>query len=336
MKGPFENSLVQSLVEYDLVLVDEAQDLNDANHVFLRECVVPYYSKSVLCAVGDPAQAIYQFRGAHPDSLSKLRSMFQDKSLSLTCCFRCPRRVVFVASHLYPSIQPAPMAPLGLVHMCKSKERQCNVWGLLEQTVSAFPEDETVLFVTRNNRCILDLVKYLYFHPESPLCDRGAIRWAAPAICQQLQMAYNSSHSVSLEQFMAAPHDDVHRPLEGAVLLIVSHAVEVEGGSVLVEASRFLAFVRMLLTEPNKKCALTLATIHGSKGAEHHHVILYQYNLIGGYGPRDDEQQERNLLYIAVTRARLSLTFLMHNQTEHVQSTLLPPHIISVSRTLMA
>ena len=47
---------------YDLVLVDEAQDLNNGNHQFLRHCVVPMGSRSVLCAVGDPAQAIYQFR----------------------------------------------------------------------------------------------------------------------------------------------------------------------------------------------------------------------------------------------------------------------------------
>jgi superfamily I DNA/RNA helicase len=323
-------------MEYDLVLVDEAQDLNDASHAFLRKCVVLSTSRTVLCAVGDPAQAIYLFRGANPDSLGKLRTVFQASCLSLTCCFRCPRRVVFVASHLYPSIQAAPTAPLGFVHICKSTERRSDVWAMLEEAVKAFPSEESVLFITRNNRCILDLVKHLYQHPDSTLCTRGSIRWAAPGIQAQLQLACDSGQSTSLAELVATAQgciDDIHRPLEGAVFHILNSALDMEEGSVLVHSSHFLAFVRMLMTEPNKKCSLTLSTIHGSKGAEHDHVVLYQYNLLGG-GHGVNDAQERNLLYIAVTRARSSLTFLMHKRTQHVPSALLPPDIISVSRTL--
>ena len=56
---------------YDLVLLDEAQDLNPLQHHFLRQCVIPTASRTNLCpdpppvsgavrlcGVGDPRQAV--------------------------------------------------------------------------------------------------------------------------------------------------------------------------------------------------------------------------------------------------------------------------------------
>lgn len=37
-------------------------DLNRAQHLFLRQCIVRPNTRTNLCAVGDPSQAIYAFR----------------------------------------------------------------------------------------------------------------------------------------------------------------------------------------------------------------------------------------------------------------------------------
>ena len=198
----------RSPVQYDLVLVDEAQDLNDANHTFLRHCVAPVESPTIVCAVGDPAQAIYQFRGAHPQSLDKLRVLFQATQLNLSCCFRCPRRVVSVASHLYPSIQADPSAPLGSVDICRLDDR-LDTWDVLLNLLNRIPPTESSLFVSHpghskcscvacccTNQCLLDVVIYLYHHPEryqGQVC-KGGIRWAAPFILMQLQTALSISN----------------------------------------------------------------------------------------------------------------------------------------------
>ena len=345
---------------YDVVLVDEAQDLNDANHAFLRNCIVTKGSGTVLCAVGDPAQAIYQFRGANPDSLGKMKSMFQAQSLRLTCCFRCPRRVVFVASHLYPSICAAPSAPLGLVHLRFPDAKGTHPWSVLEDALSPLPRDESVLFMARNNRCILELVSFLYLHPTSPICMQRRIRWVAPGILSQLQTMLERP-DVTLE---AVKQNSEHPPVDGAVLHILATAAELDGRELSLVDSPFLSYVRDVLREDRTDGLVTLATIHSSKGAEHDHVFLYQYNLIGRSGFPDDGQ-ERNLLYIAITRARrtltrvyfkrghhwfneisakmrnvgspkyaLTLTFLMHHRTQHVPSVFLPSDIIHGSRAL--
>ena len=52
------------------VIVDEAQDLSPLNHIQLARS-----SAGWLAAVGDPKQAIYQFRGADAESMGKIRAL---------------------------------------------------------------------------------------------------------------------------------------------------------------------------------------------------------------------------------------------------------------------
>ena len=186
-----------------------------------------------------------------------------------------------------------------------------------------------MLFMARNNRCILELVSFLYLHQNSPICMKRRIRWVAPGILSQLQTILERP-DVSLE---AVKQNSEHPPVDGAVLHILAMATELDGQELSLVDSPFLSFVRDVLREDRTDGLVTLATIHSSKGAEHDHVFLYQYNLIGRSGFPDDGQ-ERNLLYIAITRARQTLTFLMHHRTQHVPSVFLPSDIIHGSRAL--
>lgn len=148
---------------YDLCLVDEAQDLaprgrlyshrppgspNHAQHLFLRRCIVTPDSRTVLCAVGDACQAIYAFRhrvfvchdkppaarGADPSSMDNLGAMFGMQRRRLTCCFRCPRRVVFTASQINRGIRAAPdQTKLGHVQVLTTDPRRLYAPGVVEQ-----------------------------------------------------------------------------------------------------------------------------------------------------------------------------------------------------------
>ena len=306
------------------MLVDEAQDLNDANHLFLRRCVSPVGASTVVCAVGDPAQSIYQFRGVHPDALGRLRRMFDATPLQLTCCFRCPRRIVSVAAHLHPSIRASPDAALGTIQIHKVTD----AWKTLEKTVHWVPPEESVLFVARTNRHILNLVVHLYHQPADSLLRGRGVRWAAPVILNELNaLMQRNTTDCAIQTVIEDSHwDDSRSPLDGVLVLLLQTALQVDGQETELHDSSFLAFVTELLTV--KQSNVTLATIHASKGAEHDHVVVYQYNLIGG---TPDDGQERNLLYIAVTRARKTLTFLLHGRSQHVPSALLPCDIIQFS-----
>jgi superfamily I DNA/RNA helicase len=53
------------------------------------------------------------------------------------------------------------------------------------------------------------------------------------------------------------------------------------------------------------------ATIHKSKGLEHEHIYILRPDQLGGFGDLSPEQQvqEDNLHYVAITRAKETLTY---------------------------
>lgn len=80
-----------SFDRYDMVLVDEAQDLNMVQHAMLRKIV---RSRTFFVGVGDPFQAIYGFRGAEENSMRILGQMFDCETKYLTTSFRCSKSIV--------------------------------------------------------------------------------------------------------------------------------------------------------------------------------------------------------------------------------------------------
>lgn len=80
-----------SFDHYNYVFVDEAQDTNDIQLEILSRLCAPRHR---LIAVGDPHQAIYGFRGANADSMSRIAKRFNCKTYPLSVSYRCPKAVV--------------------------------------------------------------------------------------------------------------------------------------------------------------------------------------------------------------------------------------------------
>jgi hypothetical protein len=104
------------------VLVDEAQDLNPARRLMLRRLLRP---GGRLLAVGDPAQALYGFTGAHAGGLASLATELAATRLSLPVCYRCPASHVAAAAALLGAHEGAlvarPGAPAGRIEACAAR-----------------------------------------------------------------------------------------------------------------------------------------------------------------------------------------------------------------------
>lgn len=96
----------------DWVFVDEGQDTNALQRAIIAKMLKP---TSRLMVVGDPAQAIYGFRGADSDSLDLIAKQFNCTSLPLTISYRCPQAVVKYAQQWVSHIEAAPTAAEGKV-----------------------------------------------------------------------------------------------------------------------------------------------------------------------------------------------------------------------------
>lgn len=104
--------------QQDYIFVDEAQDTNDIqieilDRLYRRsapqgtpsvESVISRIQEitpsSLLCAVGDPAQAIYGFRGANADSMDRIASRFAAEWYPLSVSYRCSLAVVEEANRI--------------------------------------------------------------------------------------------------------------------------------------------------------------------------------------------------------------------------------------------
>lgn len=92
---------------YDLVCIDECQDMNAAQiELAIRSCT----KTGRIIVVGDDRQAIYGFRGADSGSLDRLKETLKAEELPLTITYRCAQKIVGAAQSLVPDYQAAPNA----------------------------------------------------------------------------------------------------------------------------------------------------------------------------------------------------------------------------------
>ncbi len=97
---------------YDLVVVDEAQDMN-ASQLLLAQRVVKKGGRVIV--VGDDKQAIYGFRGADADGIDRLKAELSAEELGLTVTYRCGKKIVDVARTLVPDFSAYEGNAVGIV-----------------------------------------------------------------------------------------------------------------------------------------------------------------------------------------------------------------------------
>lgn len=97
---------------YDMVVVDEAQDMTAAQLLMARAVCQPY---GRIVIVGDDRQAIYGFRGADSGSLDRLKAELGAEELPLSITYRCPKSVVALAQKYVPDLEVDSKAPEGKV-----------------------------------------------------------------------------------------------------------------------------------------------------------------------------------------------------------------------------
>lgn len=87
--------------KFDIVLVDEVQDFNEAQKIMLKKLID---KGTKIVAVGDPNQSLYRFRGADSKSFSNIEGLLQNNSTNknvtqqLTSNFRSRKKIIDFAN----------------------------------------------------------------------------------------------------------------------------------------------------------------------------------------------------------------------------------------------
>ena len=252
-----------------LVAVDEAQDLSPLQH----EMVARLRAKQLI-VVGDPAQAIYGFRGASESSYAELVERFALEELPLTVSFRCPLVVGELARDYVPDFSCRDGAPAGTL------------------TRPAEPELAPGAIICRFNAPLIRLA-FRAIRRAIPINYLGrdfiaglrAIHKKAPtpaALERWLEARLKEAKTSGAKSRAKDQHDS----------LIALH----EGGIPMDEAlSR--------LSAPSSS-PIVLSTVHKAKGME------WSTTTFLGYDPHIEGGQERNINYVGVTRAMSELRLI--------------------------
>lgn len=286
---------------YDNIFIDEAQDLSPIQHLMCSALAADPWSArsgnaSRLVAVGDRHQAIYGFRGAAVDSMDRLKKLFAMKELPLSISYRCSQSVVLAAQEFCKEIQWREGAPEGDVRWNDIDPQRPELWA-------------RHMIVCRTN---------------APLFKEILAHVRAKAPCQVLSNFLDSFQSF-IRGFKATYTSDLltkldrwfEREREAALAKgkrgkLAGLYDKYETVKLLCNEFKLVAdMVQMVKSLGESTRGPVFATIHKSKGLEHQHVYILRPDLLGGFGDLTEEQaqQEDNLHYVAITRAKETLTY---------------------------
>lgn len=286
---------------YDLVVVDEGQDMTEAQLTIAQRVCTP---GGRLCIVGDDRQAIYGFRGADSSSLDRLKRELQADELPLNVTYRCGHHIVKEAQRLVPDIQAAPSNELGAVLSASFDEMMGKV----------SPGD---FVLSRLNAPLVSItLKLLSRKVRARMAGRdlgtGVLAIIRKMKCQEydgvekLLVKIQEWEAKTVTKYVSVGRPELADRVKDQVGMIYALAdgIEVEDNRDL-QVRDLIDTCNYLFEEPgdDSKSHVICSSIHKAKGLETDRVYLLQESLYR----RGVSQEEQNLEYVGITRAKQQL-----------------------------
>jgi DNA helicase II / ATP-dependent DNA helicase PcrA len=290
--------------KFDIIFVDELQDLNRGQAEFVLASAKP---TSRIIGVGDTNQAIYGFAGSDTESMSYFKERISATELPLSITYRCPRNVVTLAQELVPHIEARPNAPDGIVRTIMESQLTSNVeeGDFVVCRVNAPLVRPAFALIQSGIKAVIlgrDIGKNL-----SDLIRRIQKRTSAYDLGPFLRdlADYRASEVMKL---MNARKESRAVALDDQVNTIVALSSDCETIADLHDK------IKKVFDDQRK--GVTFSSIHKAKGLEANRVfILYPDNTPHKMSKQPWQlEQEYNLKYVAITRAKNELVFVMEEK----------------------
>lgn len=345
------------LAGYRFILVDEYQDIDTAQYQLVAAIAGRYAdeeSKLAILAVGDDDQTIYQFRGANAAFIRQFEQDYQARSHYLVENYRSSAHIIAAANALIAHNRDRMKAAHPIrINAGRKSLAAGGRWEKLDPLakgrvqIIACPDESA-----QAAACVAELqrLQQLDARFEWPQCAVLAKEWRLLGAVRALLDAEGIPASIMLPKQGQPP------PFRVRENLLLLEALQ-QAGQGLSTAREWLAFVaRQLQHIPNDSWWLQLqavlrdwqtetgdgkvpnaqtleflyesladqrrerrlgqgvllSTIHSVKGMEFGHVCV----LDGGWSGQQQEEQRR-LLYVAMTRAKETLCLLQRGDVHN-------------------
>ncbi len=288
---------VPQMPKFDLILCDEAQDLNAAQIQLLLRVLAP---QGRVIAVGDDRQSLYAFRGSNSDAMDILRKTLSATILPLSITYRCPSAHVALAQRIVPHIQARPDAPRGIVRkICDS--------DLLDEVQ---PGD---MVICRTNAPLVSLALSLIARGQKAKVQGRDI---GASLRRLIERVRGGSLKEMISRLDALKQGELSKLEKRTASALHLQAVTDKFDTVraILESTTSLEGVNRIVEDvaTERGDGVIFSSIHRAKGLEADSVyFLYPDQIPHPLAKRDFElMQEHNAIYVGLTRSKHELTLV--------------------------
>lgn len=293
---------VSSQEQFSHLFVDEGQDTNKAQIKMLLSAIG---ENGRAIVVGDRKQSIYQFRGADTYAMDRILHGIKAENLPLSICYRCGKNIVALAKTFVPQIEPFEDSIAGEIKYIKDSE--------LFDLVS----NGDMILCRTNAPLISTCLKLISMGRKATVRGRD-IGKGLKALLDKIQKKYPVA-SYSLRDTLK--YLDVYVREETYKLIALERQQAIanltDQQETLVALSDGCDTFQELLYRissifSDEITPIVLSSIHRAKGLESDRVFIIRPDLLPHPAARTPEeiQAERNIQYVAITRAKKSLFFV--------------------------
>lgn len=326
---PVELNLKPSGLQYDWVFGDEMQDFS----ILMYELVKKTFKRGTRSVfVGDFFQMIYAFAGSNEESFNNICEQPNTTVFELPITYRCGKKITEFANNLVPDIKPREDAPDGrIVQNCSYKELKdgdmvlarskaplLNLYvKLLRRGVNCYIKgqdigsnliklldgiDEDKLNTDLNNDGVFVRLYDRLFNERNRLMIKRGLDMNDATLSSNIMNMYDSINA----------------------LIILAEKCTTK--------KELMVKINNIFQEKEK--GVCLSTIHKAKGLEADNIyILCHSAMLSKLAKHDWEKiQEKNLQYVAYTRAKLKLGFISEKEIPPSGSMMEPTAILDELR----
>ena len=315
-----------SRMQYDWVYLDEAQDASLLMVQLFMKC---FKRGTRFVAVGDKAQSINQFAGASKDAFDMLCDMPNTTKFDLPISYRCATHIVDLAKQYSPRMQPRPQADQGsvrenvgtyLMHdgdmvLARTKAPLITLYNrLLDKNVNCYIKgsdiganwkrlveavDKTKLSTDLLEDGIFPRLYDKMFTERNKLMARYGLDIIDASLSASIMERYDTIQSLYiLAKRLTSKRDLINR---------ISKIFKDEGNGIC------------------------LSTVHKAKGLEADNVFILCHSTMPSKRAKKQWEidQERNIIYVAYTRAKHNLYMVNEKEIPPAGSQVDPMQIIN-------
>lgn len=293
--------------QYDFVFIDECQDLNTCQRLIMQKAIKPETGRFI--AVGDPKQSIYAFAGADHESYEKLKQIPNTVELPLSYTYRVAPQILKLVKEINPFI----------------KSHSKNKPGSVVESFSYKNLQDGDMVLCRNTFPIVSLCVRLLSEGKKAFIigsDIGLSLKNMIISCKREREEFNMTNVLCrllkekekmIEKVIESHNMKRNEALEDPQIIVFSEKIQViEALSTGIDDPNEVIGKIDLIFSDKDKSGICLSNIHKSKGLEAERVFIIHRELLPSkYAKLPWElDQEKNLEYVAYTRAKTTLGFI--------------------------